>query len=53
MPEIWAYCAYCRKWFDCPQWFEPRAPEQNCPRCSGEPTAIINRAATVLREPDL
>ena len=32
MPEIWAYCDRCARWFYCPK--QHRASELECPACA-------------------
>lgn len=45
--ETWAYCRACTRWFHCPQWFDPRAPQPVCSTCFAEPTAIERRARSL------
>lgn len=51
--EIWGFCPTCRRWFYCPTWFDRDQPPPRCPVCCVEPTAIENRAATVVLSDDM
>jgi len=51
--EIWALCDECERWFYCAGWFDKTSPAPTCPVCGGEPTAIVNRAASVTIDPSV